>query len=190
MSARSNNRRSRLLLRRLGRSGSRSAAGAAASAAGAAARQQPEQRHRQRQPRSSGIGREAAASADEAAASAAGAAFRILLGCSHHQRESRDRGGESNVQFHVGVPQKYLVVSETKQTFVAAICIAARDFIDSPIHLKQLQILSADGDRALTSSRMSPMRQRANGACSSVGNAICCVASMPCAPCAAHRIEP
>jgi len=31
------------------------------------------------------------------------------------------------------------VVRETKQTFVAAICIAARDFIDSPIHLKQLQ---------------------------------------------------
>jgi hypothetical protein len=31
------------------------------------------------------------------------------------------------------------VVSETKQTFVTAICTAARDFIDSPIHLKQLQ---------------------------------------------------
>jgi hypothetical protein len=31
------------------------------------------------------------------------------------------------------------VVSELKQTFVAAICTAARDFIDSPIHLKQLQ---------------------------------------------------
>jgi hypothetical protein len=32
------------------------------------------------------------------------------------------------------------VVSETKQTFVAAICTAAGDFIDSPILLKQLQI--------------------------------------------------
>jgi hypothetical protein len=38
------------------------------------------------------------------------------------------------------------VVSETKQTFVATICTAARDFIDSPIHLKQVQFLSADGD--------------------------------------------
>jgi hypothetical protein len=38
------------------------------------------------------------------------------------------------------------VVRETKQTFVAAIYIAARDFIDSPIHLKQVQFLSVDGD--------------------------------------------
>src|SRR5687768_7096768 len=67
--------------------------------------------------------------------------FRILLGAASHQRESRDRGGECNVQFHVGVPQKYLVVSESKQTFVATICIAARDFIVSPIHLKQLQFV-------------------------------------------------
>jgi hypothetical protein len=33
------------------------------------------------------------------------------------------------------------VVSDTKHTFVATIFTAARDFIASPIHLKQLQFV-------------------------------------------------
>ncbi|MEO8016959.1 MAG: hypothetical protein ABI769_04020 [Pseudomonadota bacterium] len=45
------------------------------------------------------------------------------------------------------------MVSETKQTFVATIYIAARDFIDSPIYLKQVQFLSADGDKASMDTR-------------------------------------
>jgi hypothetical protein len=44
------------------------------------------------------------------------------------------------------------VVRETRQTFVAAIRIAARDFIHSPIHLKQVQFLSAHGDKAFVAS--------------------------------------
>jgi len=49
------------------------------------------------------------------------------------------------------------VVSETKQTFVAAICTAAGDFIDSPILLKQLQIcpLMATQPRRLSRHRLS-----------------------------------
>src|SRR4051812_19470 len=62
----------------------------------------------------------------------------FLLAAGGHQRKGRDRSGKGNVQFHVGVPQKYLVVSETKQTFVA-ICIAARILSESPTYLKQLQ---------------------------------------------------
>jgi hypothetical protein len=45
------------------------------------------------------------------------------------------------------------VVRETKQTFVAAIHIAARDFIHSPNHLKQVQFLSAHGDRMAQTTR-------------------------------------
>jgi hypothetical protein len=88
--------------------------------------------------------------------------FRVLLGAASHQRESRDRGGESNVQFHVGVPQKYLVVSETKQTFVATICTAARDFIDSPIHLKQLQFCPLMATTCGARRRCSDARSRSN----------------------------
>jgi Na+-translocating ferredoxin:NAD+ oxidoreductase RnfE subunit len=49
------------------------------------------------------------------------------------------------------------VVSETKQTFVAAICTAAGDFIDSPILLKQLQIcpLMATTSSSIESSALS-----------------------------------
>jgi len=52
------------------------------------------------------------------------------------------------------------VVSETKQTFVAAICTAARDFIDSPIHLKQLQFcpLMATAELSIDKS-LAPARQ-------------------------------
>jgi len=55
------------------------------------------------------------------------------------------------------------VVSETKQTFVATICTAARDFIDSPILLKQLQfcplmattVASSVGSLTLARSQMA-----------------------------------
>jgi hypothetical protein len=70
----------------------------------------------------------------------------FLLAAGRHHRKGRNRGGESNVQFHVGVPQSFLVERETEQTFVCSDCIAARNFIDLRNHLKQVQILSATGD--------------------------------------------
>jgi hypothetical protein len=77
-----------------------------------------------------------------------GSGFRsgFLLAAGRHHRKGRNRGGESNVQFHVGVPQSVLVERETEQTFVCSDCIAARNFIDLRNHLKQVQILSATGD--------------------------------------------
>ena len=121
----------RLLLRGLGRSGSRvgsrsggsigsrSVSGRSSSGIGSGSR------------RSGGIGRRSGG-VSRRSGGIRSRSFRILLGAASHQRESRDRGGECNIQFHVGVPQKYLVVSETKQTFVATIFIAARDFSRFP----------------------------------------------------------
>jgi hypothetical protein len=79
-----------------------------------------------------------------------GSGFRsgFLLAAGRHHRKGRNRGGESNVQFHVGVPQSVLVERETEQTFVCSDCIAARNFIDLRNHLKQVQILSATGDNS------------------------------------------
>jgi hypothetical protein len=79
------------------------------------------------------------------------------------------------------------VVSETKQTFVATICIAARDFIGSPIHLKQVQFLSVAGDSPHSRiSATSDLNHRVYSRRAS-GNAICCIASTRYA--ATPRIE-
>jgi hypothetical protein len=77
---------------------------------------------------------------------------RFLLAAGRHHRKGRNRGGESNVQFHVGVPQSVLVEKETEQTFVCSDCIAARNFIDLPKHLKQVQNLSVTGDNSSSNS--------------------------------------
>jgi hypothetical protein len=85
---------------------------------------------------------------------------RFLLAAGRHHRKGRNRGGESNVQFHVGVPQSVLVERETEQTFVCSDCIAARNFIDLPNHLKQVQKLSATGDNSYRRRRAEPLARR------------------------------
>jgi hypothetical protein len=46
------------------------------------------------------------------------------------------------------------VERDSQQTFVCSDCIAARNFIDLPNHLKQVQILSATGDIVRDSTRV------------------------------------
>jgi hypothetical protein len=80
------------------------------------------------------------------------------------------------------------VVSETKQTFVATICIAARDFIDSPIYLKQVQFLSAAGDIR----KIGDLWRRGEKQCvlrrRQSGMPFCCDASIRYAWLPTHRI--
>jgi hypothetical protein len=52
-----------------------------------------------------------------------GSGFRsgFLLAAGRHHRKGRNRGGESNVQFHVGVPQSFLVEKRPNKRLFAAI---------------------------------------------------------------------
>jgi hypothetical protein len=127
----------RLLLRRLSRSFGRSGSGVSRSSGGIG--------------RGSGSGiRRSSGGIRRGSGGVRGSGFRsgFLLAAGRHHRKGRNRGGESNVQFHVGVPQSVLVERETEQTFVCSDCIAARNFIDLRNHLKQVQILSATGDNS------------------------------------------
>src|SRR6185295_18292024 len=144
LSARSSNRR--LLLRRLGRG--RSGSGVSGRSSSGVSRSSGSGGVGGRS--SSGVGgRSSSGIGSRGSSGVSSRSFRrsSFLLAAGNQREGRDRSGKGEFQFHVGVPRKYLVVSETKQTFVDTIYIAARDSIESTIHLKQLQKLSARGDR-------------------------------------------
>jgi hypothetical protein len=138
----------RLLLRRLSRSFGRSGSGVSRSSGGIGRGSSGIRRGSGGIRRGSGSVRRSSGGIRRGSGGVRGSGFRsgFLLAAGRHHRKGRNRGGESNVQFHVGVPQSVLVERETEQTFVCSDCIAARNFIDLRNHLKQVQKLSATGD--------------------------------------------
>ena len=71
-----------------------------------------------------------------------------------------------------------------------AIRIAARDFIESPIHLKQLQNLSASGDSDFAPRSPSNHLAELSRAARALKSLGCCVAAISSPPPAPNRIRP
>ncbi len=113
----------RLLLRRLSRSFGRSGSGIGRSSSGISRGSSGIRRGSCGIRRGSGGIRRRSSGIRRGSGGFRGSGFRsgFLLAAGRHHRKGRNRGGESNVQFHVGVPQSFLVEKRPNKRLFAAI---------------------------------------------------------------------